>query len=177
MDDGDRWIYFDGPAPASVRPILDALGEGEVAPPSPEDKARVMNAFFATFDERVAHASEERGERGRRSDVYAVPPPAPSPAAPAAPSFEAWAELSIRTIGAPPEVKLAALAAQGLTFDAWTRIDDDYLRVLNADLMAGRTERPALYAARCHAEMARRRSAGAPAGDVAGRGSGITLSS
>ena len=49
--------------------------------------------------------------------------------------------------------------ARRLTLEAWTRLDDDYLRVLSADLRAGRTERPALYAATWKVDMARRAEA------------------
>ncbi len=78
MREIDRWIYFGGPAPASVRALLSAVGEGEAAGPTPEDKARVMGAFFAGFDERVAGPSDEHAAYVRRSDVYAVPPDRPA---------------------------------------------------------------------------------------------------
>jgi hypothetical protein len=164
VNDVERWIYFDGPVPASVRPLLDALDEGDAPLPTPQEKERVMADFFATLDARLARASD-----GRAEDEHNRTPPE-APAAPpneertegeAPIGFEAWAELSIRWIGASPEEKLAELGARGLTSEAWTRLDDAYLRALSADLIAGRTERPALYASLCGAEMARR--AGAPA--------------
>jgi hypothetical protein len=166
VNDVERWIYFDGPVPASVRPLLDALDEGDTPPPTPQEKERVMADFFATLDARLARAGEARAEEGRdrrEPEAPAAPPEEVRAIAPGdAPlGFEAWAELSIRWIGAHTEEKLAELGARGLTLEVWTRLDDAYLRALSADLIAGRTERPARYASLCNAEMARR--AGTPA--------------
>ena len=80
MNEVDRWIYFGGPAPASVRPLLDSLRAGEAAPPGVEVKARVIEDFLANFEERVACSSEEGEADRRRSDVYAVRPAPPAPA-------------------------------------------------------------------------------------------------
>jgi hypothetical protein len=173
VNDVDRWIYFDGPEPESVRPLLDALREVETPRPTREHKARVLADFLETLDARLERVTESRVEvaRGRAPALASAAPAAPF-TAPVAPrsvdevhalalgqdplGFEAWAALSIRFLGARAEEKLEVLGARRLTLEAWTRIDDDYLRMLSADLRAGRTERPALYAATCTEEMARR---------------------
>lgn len=59
-------------------------------------------------------------------------------------------KLSIRLLGASHQEKLATLTAQGLSIEAWTSIDDNYVCAMSTDLLAGRLERPAYYAARCH---------------------------
>ena len=71
-------------------------------------------------------------------------------------SFDTWAELSIRLLGAPPEEQRAALDARNLSVDAWTRTDAHYLRLLSDDLRTGRTDRAKRYAAAFDAEVARR---------------------
>jgi hypothetical protein len=182
MDDIDRWVHFGGQVPPSIRQVLEALREVVTPQPTAEGKARVRaNVLEAvkgwrerspTADEDEARAEELRGS---------LPPVEPvAPAAPAielpsedevraiargvAPlGFEAWAALSIRFLGAGAEEKREALAARGLTAEEWRRIDDDYLRMLSADLLAGRTERGLLYSRTCNAEMLRRAEAsGAP---------------
>jgi hypothetical protein len=169
MNDVDRWIYFEGPEPDSLRPLLDAMREVETPRPRPEDKARALADFFETLDATLGRVPAASAEQARGSAPAGVPTP-PDAAGAAddlgalaegeAPlGFEAWAELSFRLIGAPAEETLEALAARGVTLEDWTRLDDDYLRLLSADLRAGRTERPALYAIKCNEEMARRTKA------------------
>jgi hypothetical protein len=55
VNDVDRWIYFDGPEPACVRPLLDALRDRP--PPTPQDRETASRRFFATLDGAV-----ERGD-------------------------------------------------------------------------------------------------------------------
>jgi hypothetical protein len=50
MNDVDRWIYFDGPEPERVRPLLDALREVAAPRPTPEDKARRLAAILEKLD-------------------------------------------------------------------------------------------------------------------------------
>jgi hypothetical protein len=172
MNETDRWIYFDGPPPPSVKRLLDALRHREPPRPSPEQKARVIGSFVANFDAWIARARAAPPDDApagdeRRSDVYPVSqrPPLDAPAiakieeARPALDFEAWAALSFRLLGATEEEKAAAAGALGLTIEAWTRLDEAYLRALSDDLIAGRMERPALYRAACQAEMARRQEA------------------
>jgi len=176
VNDVERWIYFDGPEPEFVRPLLDALREVETPCPTPEHKERMLADFLATLDARLervtdGHAEEAHGPASvaglaARAAPLTLPVAVRSvdevqaiPKGEAPLGFEAWAALSIRFIGARAEEKLEALGARRLTLDAWTRIDDDYLRVLSADLRAGRTERPALYAATCKEDMVRRSEA------------------
>jgi hypothetical protein len=119
-------------------------------------------AYFDRLDAKLA------------AEGYAVSPPAPvpmgdapMPAAPPQPAppppltFEAWAELSVRYDGAPPESLAGALFTRGVTYETWKRLDGEYLRALRDDLKAGQWERPVLYEAMYKAEQARR------AGDAA----------
>ncbi len=48
MDDLDRWIYFDGPEPERLRPLLDALRDHP--PATPQDRERAASQFFARLD-------------------------------------------------------------------------------------------------------------------------------
>jgi hypothetical protein len=169
MNDVDRWIYFDGPEPERVRPLLDALREVAAPRPTPEDKARRLAAILEKLDVSLGRVTDGRGEEARGS----APPAAPAPSGDArsafevqalakgeAPlGFEAWAALSLRFLGESQEEKRQALGARKLTLEAWAAIDEDYLRLLYADLRAGRTDRQAVYAAKCNEERARRAKA------------------
>ncbi len=54
MDEGERWIYFDGPEPDHVRAVLDALRR---APPATaEESARFERELFAKLDAQAADA-------------------------------------------------------------------------------------------------------------------------
>src|SRR6185503_15231846 len=49
MNDIEGWIYFDGPEPEHIRPLLDALREDALralSPATPEDKERLSRRFF-----------------------------------------------------------------------------------------------------------------------------------
>jgi hypothetical protein len=70
MNDAERWIYFDGPEPAHLRPLLDALRElppPTLPPPTPEDKERVIRRILERIDARYprgqAPAGGEEAER------------------------------------------------------------------------------------------------------------------
>ena len=171
MNDVDRWIYFDGPEPERLRPLLSALREIAAPRPTPEEKARTLAAILEKIDARLGRVpmTEGRAEEARGS----APPAAPAPSGDArsvdevqalakgeAPlGFDAWAALSFRFLGKSQEEKLEALGARKLTLQEWAAIDDDYLRMLYADLRAGRTDRQAVYATKCNEEMARRAKA------------------
>jgi len=160
MNDVDRWIFFDGPEPASVRPLLDALREAASPRPTAEEKARALGSFFEALE-------------GRLAGYAAVAPPGVAPPPPVVEvkqekkaeaaevaeerlSFEAWAELSLRLIGAGAEERVAALGARGLTAEEWSRLDERYLRALWEDLPSGREDRAAVYARKWEEEMERR---------------------
>ena len=51
-DDVDAWIYFDGPEPERIRPLLDALRDLPAA--TPRDKERVARRFFERLDATLA---------------------------------------------------------------------------------------------------------------------------
>ena len=140
MNDVERWIYFDGPEPESVRPLLDALREVETPRPTLEHKARMLADFLEALDTRLGRVAQGRAEEARgRAPAFGSAAPAAPPVAPrsvdeihalamgqAPLGFEAWAALSIRFLGARAEEKLEALGARRLTLEAWTRLDDDY---------------------------------------------------
>ncbi len=120
MNDVDCWIYFDGPEPESVRPLLNALREVETPRPTLEHKARVLADFLETLDARLERVTEQRpeGARGSAPALASTAPAAPF-TAPIAPrsvdevhalalgqaplGFKAWAALSIRFLGARAE--------------------------------------------------------------------------
>ena len=56
MNDLDRWIYFDGPEPESIRPLLEALRE--LPPTTPEDKQRMARRLFEKLDAELARRGE-----------------------------------------------------------------------------------------------------------------------
>lgn len=61
-DDGEGWIYFDGPEPESVRVLFDVLR----APPAlpPEEQARLTQSIMKQIDE--AHALRSEAPSSRR---------------------------------------------------------------------------------------------------------------
>src|SRR5262245_25657762 len=177
MNDIDRWIYFDGPEPERLRPLLDAMREVAMPRPTPEQKARVLAAILKKIDAGLGRVTEGGAEEAHGSAPPAEPPPSgdvrsafevQALAKGEAPlGFEAWAELSLRFIGKSQQEKLQALGSRKLTLEEWAAIDDDYLRTLYADMRAGRTDRQAVYAAKCNEEMARRaKAAEAPKEDA-----------
>jgi len=66
MNDVDAWIYFDGPEPERIRPLLDALRD--LPPATPEDKERVARRFFEKLDAMLERLKEATPD-----------PPAPAP--------------------------------------------------------------------------------------------------
>jgi hypothetical protein len=52
----DGWIYFDGPEPEPIRPLLDALRE--LPPSTPEDKQRMARRLFEKLDAELARKGE-----------------------------------------------------------------------------------------------------------------------
>ncbi len=104
MNDIDGWIYFDGPEPEHLRPLLDALRD--LPPSTPEDKQRMARRLFEQLDAELARkgelpaataataAASAPAPGGRRVEADAVTarspslderPAAPTPAEP--PSF------------------------------------------------------------------------------------------
>ena len=67
MDEGDLWIYLDGPEPERIRPVLDALRR--VPPVTAEEKARFERELFEKLDAQRAKAPEPVAE---------APAPAPT---------------------------------------------------------------------------------------------------
>jgi hypothetical protein len=78
VNDADHWIYFDGPEPESVRPLLDALREAETPRPTREHKARALADFLDTLDARLGGVTESRVvdiARGHAPAVVRAPVP------------------------------------------------------------------------------------------------------
>jgi hypothetical protein len=170
MSDVEGWIWFEGPAPASVKPLLDALRES--ASPTPEDAEGALSAVLTRVDATLAGAAspaaeltadEEASDEGAAPAGPAEVEPRVSAPSASAMAFDAWVDLSVRLLGATDDAKLPALAALGLSRSAWEAIDDAYLRLLSDDLRAGREERPRLYKARCDQEIAARGGVAPPA--------------
>jgi hypothetical protein len=68
MNDVEAWLYFDGPEPEHLRPLLDALRD--VPPPTPEDKERALRRFLARLNATPSRREEPAGaEEGRASDA------------------------------------------------------------------------------------------------------------
>jgi hypothetical protein len=107
MNDADRWIYFDGPEPEHIRPLLDALRD--LPPATPEDKERVIRRFFYKLDATLSRREEPAGgEEGQRSDAPGalIAPVAPvAPIAPIAPP-----EAERRWAGGGPTARSPRLA-------------------------------------------------------------------
>jgi hypothetical protein len=101
VNDIDGWIYFDGPEPEHIRPLLDALRD--LPPSTPEDKQRMARRLFEKLDAELARNGEPpvataataatsaraSGERRVGQDVattrspsFEERPPAPPPAEP-----------------------------------------------------------------------------------------------
>jgi hypothetical protein len=117
VNDVDAWIYFDGPEPEHIRPLLDALRD--LPPSTPEDKERRMRRLFEKLDAELARKGEppvataatsarapgERrvGEDGAtvRSPSFDERPAAPPPAEP--PSLPVDAREPRPPNGRPPE--------------------------------------------------------------------------
>jgi hypothetical protein len=56
VNDVEAWLYFDGPEPAHIRPLLDALRD--LPPSTPEDKQRMSRRFFERLDAELARQRE-----------------------------------------------------------------------------------------------------------------------
>ena len=94
MNDVERWIYFDGPEPAHIRPLVDALRElppATLPPPTPEQRERAVRRMTerlnALHPRGQAPAGGKEAERGSGT---AGAPNAPNaliaPKAPVAPN-------------------------------------------------------------------------------------------
>jgi hypothetical protein len=80
MDEGDRWVYLDGPEPDHVRPVLAVLRR--VQPATPEDDARFEREFFERLDAETAGGPEppEEDEEDEESAASTKPRPRLEPA-------------------------------------------------------------------------------------------------
>jgi hypothetical protein len=59
MNDAEDWIYFDGPEPEHLRPLLDAVRDLPLA--TPEDKERIARRFFEKLDAALSRREEPAG--------------------------------------------------------------------------------------------------------------------
>jgi hypothetical protein len=54
VKDIEGWVYFDGPEPEHIRPLLDALRDRP--PPTSEAEERVARQFFEKLDAMLSRA-------------------------------------------------------------------------------------------------------------------------
>jgi hypothetical protein len=83
MNDADRWIYFDGPAPEHIRPLLDAVRAPPPATPEDEDKEQAVQRFLARLDAALPRSEEPAG--GEETQGSDAPGALIAPIAPIAP--------------------------------------------------------------------------------------------
>jgi hypothetical protein len=71
----DFWIYFGGPEPAHIKPLLDSMRE--LPPLSHEDTERLGEGVMERIDEAISRRAESSvsGERSRRRSVIAEDEP------------------------------------------------------------------------------------------------------
>lgn len=104
MSDIDNWIYFDGPEPDHIRPLLDALRD--LSPATPEDKERLSRRFLTRLDAALSERSE--------SPTTGKPPP-PEARPPEVRPPEARPPEARPPEGPPPEVLTSMAVALDLT--------------------------------------------------------------
>jgi hypothetical protein len=83
MNDVDAWIYFDGPEPERIRPLLDALRalrSATLPPATPEDREQAVRRFMARLNATLPRSEEPAGGEERQASA-----PAGAPVAPIAP--------------------------------------------------------------------------------------------
>jgi hypothetical protein len=71
--DIEAWIYFDGPEPDHIRPLLDGLRDARLTPEEKEQRARRL----AERHEEVTTSTPEEKERviRRLIETYGAEPP------------------------------------------------------------------------------------------------------
>jgi hypothetical protein len=77
MNEVDRWIFFDGPEPAHLRPVLDALRAEE--PATPADQDRLIRGLLEKLDGATSSA---RAAATAVPVGAEVPLPSPQPSVP-----------------------------------------------------------------------------------------------
>ena len=79
MNELDRWVYFDGPEPESLRPVLGALRD-LLPPPTEEDEAQAVARVLAALDAELAPAEgAARDQEGAAPEEGDAAPPTPLP--------------------------------------------------------------------------------------------------
>lgn len=73
MNEVDQWIYFDGPEPEHLRPLLDALRE--LPPSTAEDAQRCARTFFEALQKQKAQQGSPAGIEDRGSEPVASEAP------------------------------------------------------------------------------------------------------
>lgn len=70
MNEVDQWIYFDGPEPEHLRPLLDALRE--LPPSTAEDAQRCARFFFEALQKQKTQQGSPASTEERRSEHVAA---------------------------------------------------------------------------------------------------------
>ena len=108
MDEGERWIYLDGPEPDHVRPVLDALRR--VPPEAAEESARFEREFFEKLDAQSAGAPPDPEPVAEAPAPAGVPRPPERLAGTAAIPPEARGQKATLPFLAPEQVPAAKKA-------------------------------------------------------------------
>lgn len=139
----DKWVNLEGPPPEAVKELYAATRAVHQAREKAEDLER-------TIVERID--AQETGST-READMPL--------------GFDAWAELSASLLGAGDEERREALAARGLSLEAFRRCDEHYERSLAKDRAEQRTLRAERYAHMCREAEARRKGLPRPPAEQA----------
>ena len=83
--------------------------------------------------------------------------------------FEAWARVAALLRQCTPETTAAALREIGLDTAVWREVNEDWARLLNEDIAAGRMDRPQRYALICREEQTAQREQRSSAADFRDR--------
>jgi hypothetical protein len=70
--------------------------------------------------------------------------------------FDAWAHVAALVRQRSVEERVTLLRDLGIDHATWRELNEDWARLLNEDIAAGRMDRPRRYAQICRDELARR---------------------
>ncbi len=145
MDPDLHWLYFDGPEPEPVRPLLDAL---RVLPPvTPEVTARMARAFFLMLDAQPSPGVEAVPDPPREAPPRAARPlvvqePDDDDPAPVAPVPSPPPEPVRMGVPVPPAPRSLAGTALTLNLPAAARSPESALPFLPPEKLPSAKQSP-----------------------------------